>query len=90
MKSLELYEQVIDLLSVEQDWKKICFNMAKINPKLFYQAILGTKFEKPWQMKVKEMMVAGGTRIDAVKYVRNETGMGLKEALEVVKAIEEG
>ena len=88
MKTLELYEQAIDLLSGEQDWKKICFNIAKINPKLFHQAILGTKFEKPWQMTVKERMAAGGSRVEAVKYVRNETGMGLKEAVEAVKAIE--
>lgn len=35
------------------------------------------------------MMGAGGNRFDAVKYVLNETGMGLKESLEAVKAIEE-
>ncbi len=90
MKSLKYYEQAIDLLSLDQDWKQICVNVAKMNPELFCRAISGTKFEKPWQMKVKEMMRAGGTRIDAVKYVRVETGMGLKEALEAVKAIEEG
>jgi ribosomal protein L7/L12 len=78
------YESAIGILSKEQDWKAMCFAIAKKDPKLFCEA-LGYD---PWKLKIKDAYEIGG-KINAIKYVREKTGLGLIEAKKAVEAIEE-
>ncbi len=76
------YEQAIDILTQEQDWKSICIAVAKKDPQLFCEAY----GKQPWQVTAKAINETEG-KVPAIKYVRNQTGMGLKEAKEAVEAL---
>lgn len=76
------YEQAIDILTQDQDWKSICISVAKKDPKLFCEA----HGKQPWQVTAKSINSTEG-KIAAIKYVRSHTGMGLKEAKEAVEAL---
>lgn len=76
------YEQAIDILTKEQDWKNICIAVAKKDPKLFCEA----SGKLPWQMTAKEINETEG-KGPAIKYVRAQTDMGLKEAKEAVESL---
>lgn len=79
---MNYYSEVIDVLSVEQDWKRMVINIAKKHPKLVCHAAT----DESWMVEARALMTAG-EKIAAIKYCRSMTGMGLKEAKEAVEAI---
>lgn len=76
------YQQAIDILNSEQNWREICVSVAKINPRLLCEAAKMT----PWQIEARSILSKDG-KIAAIKYVRDATGMGLEEAVEAVKSL---
>lgn len=78
-------EKAIDiLLDDDNDWKKLCAEMAKRQPTLFVR--VATESSDSWTVHAK-LLVESGNKIGAIKYCRNETGLGLREAKEAVEAL---
>lgn len=81
----DYYEQVIDLVSEEQDWKSICLALAKRDPKLFCSIVSNLD---PLYDAAEKIFLSDGF-VTAIKYVRNESAMGLREAFDFCKPIKE-
>jgi ribosomal protein L7/L12 len=79
------YAEVIELCSKEQDWKDIVIKIAKHHPGVVFKAITGVNDD--WKKKARTLYLTEGKKVEAIKYCRNETGMGLKEAKEAVEAL---
>lgn len=74
------YQQAIDILTSENDWKAICTAMAKMYPKEFCEAC----HKKPWQIEALRINNTEG-KIAAIKYIRTQTGMDLKETKKTIE-----
>jgi len=83
------YAQAIQVLANSQaDFKALIHEIAKVNPKAVASAAerLAPKAETPWQVKALQFM-RDDSKIEAIKYCRTMTGMGLKEAKEACEAL---
>ncbi len=76
------YIKVIGIMSEEQDWKSIVLHIAQRRPSLVINAVENHS----WQAGARELM-AEGKKIEAIKYCRNLSAMGLVEAKEAVEAL---
>jgi ribosomal protein L7/L12 len=76
------YQQAIDILTSDNDWRAICVAMAKIHPKEFCEAF----GKQPWQIEALRINTAEG-KVAAIKYMRGETGMGIAEAKETIEGL---
>jgi ribosomal protein L7/L12 len=81
---MNYYEVAIDIISKDQDWRELVFEIAKKNPSAIVSAY--AKNKNLWQFEAKKLMDAG-EKIKAIKYCRNETGFSLKEAKDAVEAL---
>ena len=79
----EYYRQAIDIIATEQNWKSICAAVAKKDPKMFCEAC----GKLPLEVKAKNILDTEG-KIQAIKYVRSETGNSLKDAKDIVDSLE--
>lgn len=78
------YQRAIDLLQTDADWKAICVKVAKLDPGLFCAA--ASNDQPYWREKAKAIYSSEGI-VKAIKYVREETSLGLKEAKEEVEKL---
>ncbi len=84
------YAEAIELLmNGNVDLRQIAINLAKNDPVLFIQMVRGPKGSRfgAWQTEVRDMIFRGNKMVDAIKLTRARTGMGLKEAKDVVDAL---
>ena len=82
MDEAQVRGAIIDVLMNDQNnWRDMIITLAKTHPKLIIG--IGTSLT---QNNLPEMdgLIRRGEKIKAIKYVRSETGMGLKEAKELV------
>ena len=86
---MKYYKTAIELVSVAQDWKKICIQIAKDHPKVFCDATVKINNYNAlcyWQQEAMHVADTKG-KIRAIKYIKQETGMGLKESKEEIERI---
>ena len=91
---IESYQKAIDIVADNRfntDAKAILLEIMKSNP-----AVAVAASEKFWNIpvtvplptKVTRMWQEGKNKIQCIKYVRQETGLGLKEAKNYVEALD--
>jgi len=80
------YKQVIAILMEGSlNYKDMVVELAKHNPDTFLaiHALVGDSAMEPW-VKDAARQIKGNNKIEAIKIVRTNTGLGLKEAKDVV------
>lgn len=77
----EYYKQALELISEEQNWKMLCLELAKEDPKGFCELV---KSANPLRGRARKVFDAEGY-VSAIKFVQQETGMGLKESVDFCK-----
>lgn len=83
MSEEEYYQGAIDLLmSEDTDFREICIALAKTDPKALCKAAGRT----PWQLEAWRVYQRSN-KIEAIKYIRAQTGMDLREAKETIESI---
>jgi ribosomal protein L7/L12 len=82
--SQSLHADVIDLLmTTEIDYKRTVIELAKRHPAIFVKLVSTSKAGvEPWMADVRECMLVGA-KVEAIKTIREKTGMGLKEAKDI-------
>lgn len=81
--SKNYYAEAIDICADnETDFRAIVIEIAKTNPSLVVRA----RNSKVWAFQAR-LIRNGQSKIEAIKYCRRMTGMGLKEAKEAVEAL---
>lgn len=83
---MNYYSDAIEIIvSDRSDWKDMIIHIAKKHPKLVVEA--AGKYD--WKKEAKRIYLSGdtGSKVEAIKYCRSMTGMGLKEAKEAVEAL---
>ena len=84
---MNYYAQAIDVLENLEDGKRmrtIVVAFAKRHPKAFLNAAGGNTSD--WKVEARSLYIAG-QKVPAIKYCREMTGFGLKEAKEAVEAL---
>jgi ribosomal protein L7/L12 len=81
------YKLAVDIISSTQDWRAICVSIAKSNPAVFVKAVNPANSLSAWKMDARRLYYVEGKKIEAIKYCRSATGLGLKEAKEAVEAL---
>ena len=83
MNQSAYYKTAIDIVSDvwlgKLNSKEIIQQIAKISPKTLCDACQTT----PWELEAKLILAREG-KVPAIKFVRTATGLGLKEAKDVV------
>ena len=82
MNKYQYYEQAIDILSQDNDWKAICVSIAKSNPKVLVEASINN----PIDNQAKALMLAD-KKIAAIKFIRQEKGLTLVDAKNYVEGL---
>lgn len=83
LTSIEALQRAIALVAAEQlDYKKIVVQLAQHYPETFVKLATNSMCQQ-WHRTVRQYLIEGGSRVAAVKLVREKTGLGLKEALDV-------
>lgn len=77
------YKRALEIVAEDQDLRVIAVRLAKENPKLFCELV----DVAPWRTEAYKLWVVQGKKVDAIKYVRSMTGMGLKESKEAVESL---
>lgn len=79
------YDTIEILMNETVDYRKIAVELAKVNPLLFVQLHRSKPEGKvePWMNDVLTH-IKDNHKVEAIKTLRNATGMGLKEAKDVV------
>jgi len=77
---MNYYAQAIEICSTEQNWKEMIIKIAKKHPKI----VVDSAYSNLWKIKGKQIRDEQ-SKIEAIKYCRSMTGMGLKEAKESVE-----
>lgn len=84
---MNYYAQAIDIiwnhLSLSD---KILIEVAKMNPSVIVKAYDKLTGASEWERGAKDL-VTSGLKVQAIKYCREQTGMGLKEAKEAVEKL---
>ena len=83
------YEQALDLLSTEPDFKKLCYAVAKNNPEVLVKAAkmsLGYSYTPSIQEIVMSIVEKDG-KARAVQYYRETQKASLREAVNFVNAL---
>lgn len=70
---------VIRAAAQKIDWEEFGITVATMNPDLFIQ-IVDTLTGRNWENQVVNMVDAGKSKVDVVKYVRDTAPMSLGEA----------
>jgi len=79
---MNYYAQAIEILSTDQNWKQVVIEIAKKHPKI----VVDSATSNSWKVEGKKIRDEL-SKIEAIKYCRNATGFGLKEAKEAVEAL---
>jgi ribosomal protein L7/L12 len=82
---MNYYAKALEICSEEQNWKKIVIEAAKINPSVIVKAFDATGLI-PWEIEAKRLCLEEN-KIEAIKYCRGVTGMGLKDSKEAVEKL---
>jgi hypothetical protein len=77
--SKETFSRIIKATAGGVDWEQFGIEVASLNPDLFIKILDG--MEQGWKVEANNMHQSGIDRVDIIKYVRNESGMKLKEAM---------
>lgn len=83
------YHEVIDtLIKGNIDYKQIVIDLAKENPELFLKLtkthrLMSLDFSQNLKMTVQ--FARSGATVDAIKCLRIETGLGLKESKDIIE-----
>lgn len=88
--SKNYHREVIDVLAWrELDPMAMLRQIAKDRPATLYRAAVQLGYHRPVTLedRVRDMMKQEGMKIEAIKLVRNEKGIGLKEAKDYVEAL---
>ena len=89
MDDKEAYQRVIEVLTDPMiDFKAIAINVAKENPQAFLAGLdysTNIRDNPQFQNRVKDILL--DNKIQAIKYVREQTQMGLKEAKDYVESL---
>ena len=84
---MNYYAEVIEIVTEKKMLAEaIMIEAAKIAPSVIVKAYRKVSGEDSWVPGAKELIIAG-QKIQAIKYCREKTGMGLKEAKEAVENI---
>ena len=83
----ETFNAILDIFDRnEVDWKAICLEVAKQDPELFVGCAVGNV--KAWENEACRIFETEG-KVAAIKYIRAQTGLGLKEAKEYSERLQE-
>ena len=77
-----MYKQAIDIVSTDQDWKRIVLDIAKAHPSVIVEV-----FDKRSCKPKAKGISANEALVAAIKYCRKETGMCLVDAKNAVEAL---
>lgn len=84
--TIETLQRAIALVAAGQlDYKKIVVQLAQHHPAIFVQLATNT-ISQQWHRTVKAYILEDGNRVAGIKLLRERTGIGLKEALDVCHA----
>lgn len=83
------YKQAITNITglTDTEAMQVCIEIAKSNPSVFNSACVAVGVGASAMNVEAKSLVNAGKKIDAIKLVRNMTGMGLKEAKEYVESL---
>lgn len=76
------FQKVIDVVASDPDWKQLALSVAKNNPTAFLEAYRDIAYSH--FLPEMKRLVDGDQVVEAIKYVRTQTGWGLKEAKDFV------
>jgi len=79
---MNYYAQAIEVLSTDQNWKQVVIEIAKKHPKI----VVDSATSNSWKAEGKRIRYEL-SKIEAIKYCRSMTGMGLKESKEAVESL---
>lgn len=80
--SKETFARIIQATASGVNWERFGVAVAIADPDLFVRVIEETA--DGWKAEAKIMKATGATKVEVTKYIRNETKMGLKEAIDWV------
>lgn len=86
------YKQALDIMAQDKNWKKICAEMAKKDPKAFCELVNGPNEFESQVLKIYENQSnlseskSSGT-LKAIDFVRSERNCSIKEARDLVNNI---
>lgn len=82
MDNKRIISDIIDIILDQNiDWRTMGVKLAKINPELLIELV---KTIPPTRFPDLPQILKNHGKIQAIKYIRHESGMGLKEAKEFV------
>lgn len=83
------YKQAIDILMADKtDYKALAINLAKSYPSIFVRmAESQTEPVETWHGVVNDR-IRGGQKVEAIKEIRTNTGLGLKEAKDIADNVQ--
>ena len=80
------YKQAIKVLEQVTDWRHLVFTIAAVNPSAVVAAF-EQEYGKLLENKIKQMHADGYGKIPCIKYYREVTSVGLREAKEAIEQI---
>lgn len=83
------YKQAITYITeiTNSEAMQVCIAIAKSNPSIFNSACVSVGVGASAMNAEVNSLVNAGKKIDAIKLVRNMTGLGLREAKEYVESL---
>jgi ribosomal protein L7/L12 len=89
-KRTENFKKAIEYLTGPGlDLKAVIIEIAKTNPAVFCRAVERAKYPAAKWRRQAEALVLAGKKINAIKLCRENTGLGLKEAKEMIDFFEQ-
>lgn len=83
------YKQAITYITgiTDSDAMQVCIAIAKSNPSVFNSACETVGVGRSAMNVEAKSLANAGKKVDAIKLVRNMTGLGLREAKEYVESL---
>lgn len=82
---MNLYAEVIDILTEDLDWKSVCVEIAKSNPSVLIKATDKVKRDRGFDKE----LIRGLSKVGAIKLYRSHTGKGLRESKIAIESMKE-
>jgi ribosomal protein L7/L12 len=89
---ISYYKKAMEIIADgDIDYRVVCMRLAAENPKLFVKYAKKRTEKDVMDEEISSMLLSGkrGVIVDAVKLVREKLGIGLKEASDYVKALQQ-
>ena len=83
--SEKIFMQLIVAATRNLDWQRFGQTLATTNPEVFVATLAemdGIENDDPWKNEVRDMVEVKSPRLDIIKYIRDNSGMGLAESRE--------